>query len=135
MFASTTQFGLTQALDIAKRVLVKVINLLGIIVAGGAALVAYDIYSSKSAETSSPPPQAAPRRVVVTPTVDDRSWIKPKDNQAVTSSAPQTACDGRTTCPQMRSCEEAKYFIQHCPNTSMDGDRDGIPCEEQWCGH
>ncbi|MBJ6981967.1 excalibur calcium-binding domain-containing protein [Luteimonas sp. MC1572] len=34
----------------------------------------------------------------------------------------------------MTSCAEAKYFIAHCPNTKMDGDRDGIPCEEQWCG-
>ena len=42
-------------------------------------------------------------------------------------------CDGRIYCSQMTSCEEAKYFIRHCPNTKMDGDRDGIPCESQWC--
>jgi hypothetical protein len=30
-------------------------------------------------------------------------------------------CDGRTMCPQMTSCAEATYFIQHCPNTKMDG--------------
>ncbi|MBV7434949.1 excalibur calcium-binding domain-containing protein [Cardiobacteriaceae bacterium TAE3-ERU3] len=35
----------------------------------------------------------------------------------------------------MRSCDEAKYFIRHCPNTKMDGDGDGIPCERQLCGH
>ena len=33
----------------------------------------------------------------------------------------------------MTSCEEATYFIQHCPNTTMDGDHDGVPCEQQWC--
>ncbi|MGL4477877.1 MAG: excalibur calcium-binding domain-containing protein, partial [Aeromonas veronii] len=22
-----------------------------------------------------------------------------------------------------------------CPNTKMDGEGDGIPCENQWCGH
>jgi len=43
------------------------------------------------------------------------------------------SCDGRTYCSQMRSCEEAKYFLNHCPNTKMDGDHDGIPCERQWC--
>ncbi|QSX77418.1 excalibur calcium-binding domain-containing protein [Agrilutibacter solisilvae] len=43
------------------------------------------------------------------------------------------ACDGRTHCSQMRSCEEATYFIQHCPNTKMDGNHDGVPCERQWC--
>ena len=42
-------------------------------------------------------------------------------------------CDGRTRCSQMNSCEEATFFINHCPNTEMDGDHDGIPCESQWC--
>ena len=48
-------------------------------------------------------------------------------------TAAQYACDGRTHCSQMRSCEEAIYFIQHCPNTKMDGNNDGVPCEKQWC--
>ncbi len=43
-------------------------------------------------------------------------------------------CDGRTRCPQMRSCAEATWVLQHCPGTQMDGDGDGIPCERQWCG-
>lgn len=43
-------------------------------------------------------------------------------------------CDGRTHCSQMNSCEEAIFFIQNCPNTKMDGNNDGIPCEKQWCG-
>lgn len=42
-------------------------------------------------------------------------------------------CDGRSYCSQMTSCEEAKYFLQNCPNTEMDGDHDGVPCESQWC--
>jgi len=42
-------------------------------------------------------------------------------------------CDGREYCSQMTSCEEAIFFIQNCPNTKMDGDHDGIPCERQWC--
>ena len=43
------------------------------------------------------------------------------------------SCDGRTMCPQMRSCEEATYFLRSCPGTKMDGDGDGVPCEDQWC--
>jgi len=39
------------------------------------------------------------------------------------------ACDGRQHCGQMNSRAEAEYFIRNCPNTKMDGDRDGIPCE------
>jgi len=42
---------------------------------------------------------------------------------------PKLKCDGRQHCSQMRSFDEAKYFIKHCPNTKMDGDNDGIPCE------
>ncbi|HEY9144016.1 MAG TPA: excalibur calcium-binding domain-containing protein [Arenimonas sp.] len=42
-------------------------------------------------------------------------------------------CDGRMHCSQMKSCAEATYFIRNCPDTRMDGDRDGIPCESQHC--
>ena len=44
------------------------------------------------------------------------------------------SCDGRVYCSQMSSCEEAKFFLAHCPGTKMDGDGDGIPCEKQFCG-
>ena len=42
-------------------------------------------------------------------------------------------CDGRQHCSQMRSCAEATYFLKNCPGTKMDGDNDGVPCEEQLC--
>lgn len=42
-------------------------------------------------------------------------------------------CDGRIHCSEMTSCSEAKYFLKHCPGTKMDGDGDGIPCEQQHC--
>jgi len=42
-------------------------------------------------------------------------------------------CDGRTFCSQMKSCAEAKYFLANCPGVKMDGNRDAIPCEQQWC--
>lgn len=44
-------------------------------------------------------------------------------------------CDGRQHCSQMTSCAEAKFFLQSCPGTQMDGDGDGVPCEQQWCTH
>jgi cold shock CspA family protein len=43
------------------------------------------------------------------------------------------SCDGRTMCSQMKSCEEATYFLQNCPGVKMDGNNDGVPCEKQWC--
>ncbi|MCC4617257.1 cold shock domain-containing protein [Xanthomonas campestris pv. asclepiadis] len=54
---------------------------------------------------------------------------------AAPASAPtsQYSCGGRTHCSQMTSCDDATYVLQHCPNTAMDGDHDGVPCEQQWC--
>jgi Excalibur calcium-binding domain len=49
------------------------------------------------------------------------------------NSASRFKCDGRKFCSQMTSCDEAKFFQNNCPNTKMDGNNDGIPCEEQWC--
>jgi len=45
----------------------------------------------------------------------------------------QFRCDGRTHCSQMKSCAEATWFLRNCPNTKMDGNNDGVPCERQWC--
>jgi endonuclease YncB( thermonuclease family) len=42
-------------------------------------------------------------------------------------------CDGRTHCSQMTSCAEATWFLKNCPGVKMDGNRDGVPCERQWC--
>lgn len=42
-------------------------------------------------------------------------------------------CDGRKYCSQMTSCNEAKLFLKNCPGMEMDGNNDGVPCEQQWC--
>lgn len=42
-------------------------------------------------------------------------------------------CDGRKHCSQMTSCAEATYFLRNCPGVKMDGNNDGVPCEQQWC--
>jgi cold shock CspA family protein len=62
------------------------------------------------------------------------SGVFKDDARNVETPDPSYKCDGRTYCSQMTSCEEAKFFISHCPNTEMDGDNDGNPCESQWCG-
>lgn len=41
-------------------------------------------------------------------------------------------CDGRTMS-QMTSCQEATFFLKNCPGTKMDGNNDGVPCEQQGC--
>lgn len=54
-----------------------------------------------------------------------------------TSHKPQFRCDGRRYCSEMTSRAEADFFLQNCPDTAMDGDSDGIPCEfsPRWNSH
>lgn len=52
---------------------------------------------------------------------------------AAVADTPPSLCDGRKHCSQMTSCKEARYFLKNCPGTQMDGDGDGVPCEQQWC--
>lgn len=64
----------------------------------------------------------------------DETGVTPPYVSARAADAPAAfSCDGRTRCSQMHSCAEANYFLKNCPGTKMDGDNDGIPCEQQWC--
>ncbi len=60
------------------------------------------------------------------------SSIKSSKSISNSDNQPSFQCDGREHCSQMGSYEEAKFFIEHCPNTKMDGDNDGVPCERQF---
>lgn len=61
--------------------------------------------------------------------------ITPSSIQTVPElNAMQFTCDGRTHCSEMNSCAEANYFLKNCPDTKMDGNNDGVPCEKQHCG-
>jgi len=55
------------------------------------------------------------------------------ERPVVDAEAANRRCDGRTHCSQMRSCEEATWFLKNCPGVEMDGDHDGVPCQQQWC--
>ena len=91
-------------------------NIFVLALLAGLAWFGYNKYQTQSAAHASPGPVQA--QVVGSDGVDVASF----------------ECDGRTHCSQMTSCAEATYFIQHCPNTKMDGNKDGVPCERQWCG-
>ena len=83
------------------------------------------------------------------PTIQELNAEEKKRRAAAAASAPVSApdrvvpaapalsrsfsCDGRQYCSQMRSCAEAKYFLANCPGVKMDGDKNGVPCEQQWC--
>ena len=78
------------------------------------ATVSWGYYTKNGAVSFTPPP------------IENKEPISSTNNQH------NYQCDGRQHCSQMSSYEEAKYFIENCPNTKMDGDNDGIPCERQF---
>ncbi|MEQ1516523.1 MAG: cold shock domain-containing protein [Usitatibacteraceae bacterium] len=55
------------------------------------------------------------------------------DRVVPVSASNMFSCEGKTTCTQMTSCEEAKFYLKNCPGVTIDGDGNGIPCERQWC--
>ena len=68
------------------------------------------------------------------PALSTEAEVRDVSDIDIKSSSRSTfTCDGRVYCRQMNSCDEAKYFLEHCPNVKMDGNHDGIPCEKQWC--
>lgn len=59
--------------------------------------------------------------------------LENNDKHEITTKAFQ--CAGKTRCNEMTSCDEAMFYLKNCPGALADGDGDGIPCEDQWCGH
>ncbi len=55
-----------------------------------------------------------------------------RSSKVATDFSSDFTCDWREHCSQMSSFEEALFFINYCPNTKMDGDHDGVPCERQF---
>lgn len=61
-------------------------------------------------------------------------WRHP--SQALTPHTPPEqsrggfCCAGKKVCRQMTSCEEARFYLQHCGVASLDGNHDGIPCSK-----
>ena len=39
-------------------------------------------------------------------------------------------CAGKRYCREMTSCEEAKFYLTTCGVGSLDGNKDGVPCEK-----
>lgn len=72
------------------------------------------------------------KTATVAPASSEKNQVR-QTMTPVTATVSSFRCDGRKHCSQMTSCSEAKYFLNNCPGVKMDGDKDGIPCEEQWC--
>ncbi|MFZ5522971.1 MAG: thermonuclease family protein [Pseudomonadota bacterium] len=43
-------------------------------------------------------------------------------------------CGSKRHCSQIRSCDEAHFYLSHCGVKSLDPNRDGVPCEPLCAG-
>ncbi|MGR8929215.1 MAG: cold shock domain-containing protein [Gammaproteobacteria bacterium] len=66
---------------------------------------------------------------------EDTAVMSVDSSEDETNFTSQFKCEGKTRCSQMTSCEEAMFYLNNCPGSVTDGDGDGRPCEDQWCGH
>lgn len=46
------------------------------------------------------------------------------------TSSSSFTCSGKTKCGDMVSCEEARFYYTQCGVGRLDGDKDGVPCED-----
>ena len=58
-------------------------------------------------------------------------WRKqyPAQPHSVTKSPVPDDCGNKKYCSDMRSCDEARYYLTQCGVGSLDGNGDGLPCE------
>lgn len=61
-------------------------------------------------------------------------WEWRKASKTKSKSKPQVVaqmydCGTKTKCSEMTTCEEAKFYLENCRLTTIDGDGDGLPCE------
>lgn len=49
--------------------------------------------------------------------------------QRTESSPANSVCGSKRYCRQMNDCADARFHLTQCAVFSLDGDRDGVPCE------
>jgi len=112
----------------------KLKRLLTLVALGAVALVGFDQYRTRTADRPEAPViHAAQARAPAGDPPWGASNAASANPDLPVAAAATFRCDGRTHCSQMTSCAEAEYFLRNCPNTKMDGNNDGEPCERQWC--
>jgi cold shock CspA family protein len=100
--------------------------------ADAAADAAADVAVPQSVMGSPQPPETKPQ-VQQSPPSTPRPPTPAAARSQIQQQPASFHCDGRRYCSQMTSCREAKLFLKNCPGMKMDGNGDGVPCEQQWC--
>ncbi|MFC3127218.1 thermonuclease family protein [Pseudoroseomonas globiformis] len=55
--------------------------------------------------------------------------LSPRPQASAAMDAAGFSCGTKRYCREMTSCAEARFHLQQCGLSRLDGDRDGIPCE------
>lgn len=64
-----------------------------------------------------------------TPALQAPVYTEQTTSNTQTSTSSFT-CSGKTKCGDMISCEEARFYYTQCGVGRLDGDKDGVPCED-----
>ncbi|OGS81261.1 MAG: nuclease (SNase) [Gallionellales bacterium GWA2_55_18] len=64
------------------------------------------------------------------PNVDGKP---PVASAAITGNANLPGCGSKKRCSEMTSCEEARHYLTQCGIKTLDGNGDGVPCDNL-CG-
>lgn len=102
---------------------------------------AYDHYLTdqniKKAETAAREAQLGLWALQADQIVPPWEWRRGKKDKAQDTSAKKQqgsssrfSCGSKRYCREMSSCDEAKFFLRHCGLARLDGDGDGVPCEQ-----
>jgi endonuclease YncB( thermonuclease family) len=57
------------------------------------------------------------------------AWRRGQRTSSSSDAVADTQCGTKRYCREMTSCEEAKFYLRQCGRSSLDGDKDGVPCE------
>lgn len=81
-------------------------------------------YAALFGKTAAAPPATPP----AAPVPAAPGPATPAVTAPATASLSGWTCGAKTTCGEMTSCEEARFYLTQCGVTRLDGDGDGIPC-------
>ena len=56
------------------------------------------------------------------------AWRRGQRTSPKSEAVADTQCGTKRYCREMTSCEEAKFYLNQCGRSSLDGNQDGVPC-------
>jgi len=59
-----------------------------------------------------------------------RARAPSSEDERGTQAPGPIVCGSKTRCAQMSDCDEAHAYLRECGASQLDGDGDGVPCEQ-----